>query len=125
MIKHPWKCNYAATLSPEILHFQNFVVFFWEGKHAIRPPMRGQKNYLLAASLYFGSYRSPFFHTYRVDSSGIDAFSVHKPPRPEVILWSSAVLSLRGQNNTADISCWLCSLLRKGTNLHCALVSKV
>ena len=70
MIKHPWKCNYAATLSPEILHFQNFVVFFGGGKHAIRPPIRGQKNYLLAACLYFGSYRSPFFHTYRVDSSG-------------------------------------------------------
>ena len=48
-----------------------------------------------------------------------------KPPRPEAILWSWAVLSLRGQNNTADISCWLCSLLRKGTNLHCASVSKV
>ena len=46
-------------------------------------------------------------------------------PRPEVILWGSAVLSLRGQNNTADISCWLCSLLHKGTNLHCALVSKI
>ena len=34
-----------------------------------------------------------------------------------------AVLSLRGQNNTADISCQLSSLLREGTNLHCALVS--
>ena len=75
MIKHPWKCNYAATLSPEILHFQNFVVFFLGGKHAIRPPIRGQKNYLLAACLYFGSYRSPFFHTYRVDSSDHEIMS--------------------------------------------------
>ena len=68
MIKHPWKCNYAATLSPEILHFQNFVVFFG-GEACHQTPVRDQKNYLLAACLYFGSYRSPFFHTYRVDSS--------------------------------------------------------
>ena len=70
MIKHPWKCNYAATLSPEILHFQNFVVFWGEACHQTpHKGPKGQKNYLLAACLYFGSYRSPFFHTYRVDSS--------------------------------------------------------
>ena len=42
MIKHPWKCNYAATLSPEILHFQNFVVFL--GGSMPSDPHKGPKK---------------------------------------------------------------------------------
>ena len=62
MIEHSWDCNYTSTLSPDIRHFQNFVVFFLGGgEDALRPPIRGQKIYLLAAYLYFGPNRSPFF----------------------------------------------------------------
>ena len=74
MSKHSWKCNYPAILRYFIFNF------FWGegGQHApqtpLRPPsdpLNGQK---FISSLHPCKssfiYRSPFFHTCRVDSSG-------------------------------------------------------
>ena len=57
----------------EILHFQNiFVFYFGRGgeEHTLRPPYEAKKFISpLHACKSFGPYKSPFFHTCKVDSS--------------------------------------------------------
>ena len=65
MIEHSWNCNYTATLSPEILHFQNFVVFIWGGGGGggcPQTPHKGPKNFISSPhACVLGQTDLPFF----------------------------------------------------------------
>ena len=73
MITHSWTCNYTATL--RYLIFKLFSCFFLGGGGRACPqtPLRSQKFISpLHACKRFGPYKSPFFHTCKVDSSEIN-----------------------------------------------------